>query len=1471
MKRFILFVLSVFLASSLLIGLTPSVSAVNWAESYLQNLVRRDVMRGDISGNLNPDRLITRAEFAAMLNRAFGFTARANKTYKDVPATAWFAADIDIASNQGYVKGNGKGINPNGNLTREEAVTMLCRALKIAPKDGEGFQLTDERNFSNWSRGYINAAVGKSFVSGYPDGSFKPVNNITRGEAAKLISEVTGEIVSSKNSSVPSVVNGNLTLASSGVTLSNTTILGDLYLTEGVGLGYVTLKNVTVNGELVISGAGESNVGQSSITLTDCNISHLVVDVAKQKILTLKTDKSTVVENTLIKSSAYLEELSSNFEGFKNVELNGPSGTFLNLTGSFGDVKMISPGSVLNLYKGKVTGLTVDEAAKGAKIFLEKDTYTTAMYFDTGATVSGKGQIESVLINNDGVVIEQLPQNIYIRPGVTAKINGTTMSSLDAEMDALSPNFAYSYPKADKIQPTGFTQYYMTNKPGKVYYAVFPAGTNMPSKDELVAKNAPPKNAIKSGNLNSLPNKEGTVAISGLKAGQKYVVYSFLMDFRGVSSDIKSTNVETVDDVMPTLLSGYPKLDSTTNTSATITLLPNKDTSYYWAVLPANAVAPTSDQLYAQNVSGARAKGVTFGGKMNTPKPVETGATLEEYVSYVFYVVLRDEAENMSKTPYKLAFTTRDTKPPEFKPNDGTYPKVGSVTATSIPLDYVVNEPCTVYWSAVKMGTNLLPIGADGKTDFDNQKSKDVLKNGTGAFKSGKSTASKEAQLYNISVSGLEQQMPYDIYFMLEDKQGNQSSITKVVAKTKDVIPPTVSISSAPESGGGYALETSMTLTFSEIVCGTKPNQAGDYPLLSELFKGNKGSLNSYLRLMDTSKVPSTAVTINWDYVTVEEKDAKTVITFQPEALKLVNNNAYQFELNNQTNYAIYDTSKNAMKASVNLPFKTVPPLTYFTRVPNFDSSKYDQAFYMNPSAKNTEPNINFDILLRSDHEIEFELFQGKAMDDTIAKVGGKHVLRANYATRFTDFLGVQTEYRNLENTYYAIKLTKIDSTLIESGKTPITANVNLIMNAVIGNNSGIGRLPGLASGFDDRLKDAIKNNYVSSVTSPDPFLLQIALVDNVAPKELGTTTFEPGDRQVGMSILTDKGCTVYYYAVPTPTPELSIQDPNLVRLQSSDAKRGIAAGSFQAPDNQVTPILQTIEGLLPPSTGFSGNYQIFYYLQGKAATPSQVYSGKFTTKQVAAPKIKQPLSSLAGSNMVQIKGSWDSNCRMYYLVLPATASEPSVEQIMGKASIADMVTSDSLAVQSDTTFSVDVQNIDYKYRYDFYAVAQKYIGTAPAGEPSIVEKLQNFTSRDNEAPQISSKPEGPANPDAGDPTRFSGSVIVSFTEGLYYFQQGSSDTIQLLGNELQSKLQIASTSPDSIKVAGSSVAGEDNAIMQVTFSFTSITHGTTINIGPDIGDKTGNRSGKFSMTFHSKDDKGNPIPTPYWEARFIP
>ena len=79
--------------------------------------------------------------------------------------------------------------SPNDTLTRAEAVTILARTL------GSGLlrcdiSATDESDIPQWSYESFQTMIANGIISGYPDGSIKPLAGITRAEAVKILYEI---------------------------------------------------------------------------------------------------------------------------------------------------------------------------------------------------------------------------------------------------------------------------------------------------------------------------------------------------------------------------------------------------------------------------------------------------------------------------------------------------------------------------------------------------------------------------------------------------------------------------------------------------------------------------------------------------------------------------------------------------------------------------------------------------------------------------------------------------------------------------------------------------------------------------------------------------------------------------------------------------------------------------------------------------------------------------------------------------------------------------------------------------------------------------------------------------------------------------------------------------------------------------------------------------------------------------------
>ncbi|SFK18172.1 N-acetylmuramoyl-L-alanine amidase [Halobacillus dabanensis] len=104
----------------------------------------------------------------------------------DIPAK--YKTEINYLVERGIVKGYPSGdFVPNDEVTREQAATMVGRALGLnGNKRNTVFPGVDADSFAS---GYIQSAYEQGIITGYPDGTFKPKESMTRGEMAYLISK----------------------------------------------------------------------------------------------------------------------------------------------------------------------------------------------------------------------------------------------------------------------------------------------------------------------------------------------------------------------------------------------------------------------------------------------------------------------------------------------------------------------------------------------------------------------------------------------------------------------------------------------------------------------------------------------------------------------------------------------------------------------------------------------------------------------------------------------------------------------------------------------------------------------------------------------------------------------------------------------------------------------------------------------------------------------------------------------------------------------------------------------------------------------------------------------------------------------------------------------------------------------------------------------------------------------------------
>ncbi|MFD0961135.1 S-layer homology domain-containing protein [Paenibacillus chungangensis] len=158
----------------------------HWAEENIHQLVNNGAISGYSDGTFRPDQSITRAEFTAILVKAFQLEQRSGKVFKDT-TDHWAEEVIATAAAHGIVSGYDEHtFGVNDSINREQMVTMLVRAAQLTPAQGN-LSFVDQASISAWAEQSVAAALQSGLLSGYPDGTFQPQAQATRAEAVAVI------------------------------------------------------------------------------------------------------------------------------------------------------------------------------------------------------------------------------------------------------------------------------------------------------------------------------------------------------------------------------------------------------------------------------------------------------------------------------------------------------------------------------------------------------------------------------------------------------------------------------------------------------------------------------------------------------------------------------------------------------------------------------------------------------------------------------------------------------------------------------------------------------------------------------------------------------------------------------------------------------------------------------------------------------------------------------------------------------------------------------------------------------------------------------------------------------------------------------------------------------------------------------------------------------------------------------------
>ena len=180
--------MSAVLLSSSMSAYAVSDISNHWAKDNIQKFIDAGIINGYQDDTFRPDNNMTRAEFATILSKLLDDpNVPTEHRYTDVPENAWYFDAVQKLCTLQIVSEDEK-FNPQNNVTREQVMVMLARAMRLTATDTTVVnKFSDADKISDYALNAVAAFVEKGYTNGYEDGTIRPKNNITRAECVKLI------------------------------------------------------------------------------------------------------------------------------------------------------------------------------------------------------------------------------------------------------------------------------------------------------------------------------------------------------------------------------------------------------------------------------------------------------------------------------------------------------------------------------------------------------------------------------------------------------------------------------------------------------------------------------------------------------------------------------------------------------------------------------------------------------------------------------------------------------------------------------------------------------------------------------------------------------------------------------------------------------------------------------------------------------------------------------------------------------------------------------------------------------------------------------------------------------------------------------------------------------------------------------------------------------------------------------------
>lgn len=170
------------------------VSDKYWAKPFIEDLAKREIIAGFKNGTFQPDKPVTRAELASIIEAIAGQAKVTQKpiNFKDVKANNWHFSAINKSVQSGFLKGYpSRTFRPDQSMTKVQVLSALASGfnLKSPAKLTKTLELyQDRQKIPNWAVKQVAAATEANLVVNYPKRDLlNPNQPATRAEVAAIV------------------------------------------------------------------------------------------------------------------------------------------------------------------------------------------------------------------------------------------------------------------------------------------------------------------------------------------------------------------------------------------------------------------------------------------------------------------------------------------------------------------------------------------------------------------------------------------------------------------------------------------------------------------------------------------------------------------------------------------------------------------------------------------------------------------------------------------------------------------------------------------------------------------------------------------------------------------------------------------------------------------------------------------------------------------------------------------------------------------------------------------------------------------------------------------------------------------------------------------------------------------------------------------------------------------------------------